>query len=410
MVPRFSMQQVMERVGLDEAELRYFESSLKEFLAAPALGAAGLKAGDYTEDQIALLGRVKDLVYKHGYGMDEVRKEFRGAALANGAGAERMARVIAVTSGKGGVGKTSLTVNLAVAMAKAGKRVGIFDADLGLANVHILMGIRPKFNLSHVLQDGFRMEDIVAEGPYGIKIVSGGQGVREMANLDDDQRRGLLRQIDKLEREVDVLIVDTGAGIGENVLRFATFADEIIAVTTPNMAANADCFSTIKILLEMEPRSRIGLVTNQVRDMYEAKNTYNRLSSACRQNLKYELNDLGHVTDCARMRAANQERRTLTDSEPDAPASLCIARVLETLDDGRVFANREKDRTGFGELLGALKRTMAPAGTKSAPLATPSSHRLPAVTAAQVAAATAPAASRRPAAGPSRSSRPVGAR
>src|SRR5690606_15644388 len=122
-------------------------------------------------------------------------------------------------------------------------------ADLGLANVHILMGIKPRFNMRHVIEDNFSLEDILVEGPLGIKVISGGQGVREMANLTPEQRRVMLRQLDLLERNVDILLIDTGAGISDNVLRFATFADEIVVVTTPNIAAAADGYSIIKILL-----------------------------------------------------------------------------------------------------------------------------------------------------------------
>lgn len=366
MIRRFSIKQVAERTGLDESEIRSYESVFREFLAS---SESGLGRGDFSEEQIAVLNRVKELVRKRGFSVEEVRRELRagiqeiragGGAPVRGPGS---ARVIAVTSGKGGVGKTSLVVNLALAIARTGKRVAVFDADLGLANVHILMGIRPRFSLAHMVRDGFSLEDVLSEGPDGIRIISGGQGAREMANLNEEQRRLLLRQLDRLEREVDVLLVDTGAGISENVLRFATFADEVIAVTTPNLAANADCFSIISILLEMEPRSKIGLVTNMARDMYEAKNTFNRLQKAAETRLHYRLQDLGYVADCPAMRSAAQARRPVLLTDPDSASARSIGQVAATLLSTRVFTNEEK-KPGFGDLMGALKRDMT--GTAAA--------------------------------------------
>jgi len=366
MARRYSVKQAAEATGLEESEIRFYESVFKEFLAFSEMG---LDRNGFTEDHLAILTRIKDLIYKRGFTVDEVKRELKssvaeirekGPAPLRGPGS---ARVIAITSGKGGVGKTSLTVNLAMEIASRGKKVAIFDADLGLANVHILMGVKPRFNLAHLVQNNFSLEDIVTRGPLGIRIVSGGQGVREMANLDDEQRRILLRQIDSLEKEVDVLLVDTGAGISENVLRFATFADEVIAVTTPNIAANADCFSIIKILHEMEPNSKIGVVTNMAKDIYEAKNVFNRLHSASAKMLGRELNDLGYVSQCEEMMKASADRRPLMLAYPDCPAAVCIREVVNTISNRKVFVNHRK-QSGFGDLMGALKRNMT--GTAAA--------------------------------------------
>ena len=270
MIQRFNITQVVEATGLEECEIRFFEQVFREFLTFSQLS---LDKNEFSQDHIDVLQRIKRLIHEDGHSIDEVKRELRGALGAGRSAAKpaaltpytptdapsgRFARVIAVTSGKGGVGKTFVTVNLALAFARAGKRVAIFDADLGLANVHILMGVKPKFNLRHMIEDNFSLDDLVTVGPEGVKIISGGQGVREMANLTAEQRRVILRQLDHLEREVDILLIDTGAGISENVLRFATFADEIIVVTTPNIAAAADGYSIIKILLEMEPGSKLG--------------------------------------------------------------------------------------------------------------------------------------------------------
>ncbi|MBX7244472.1 MAG: P-loop NTPase [Candidatus Sumerlaeaceae bacterium] len=360
MIRRFSITQVVDKTGLEESEIRYFENAFKEFLTFTEMG---LDKNDFTEDHIAILLRIKELVHKRGFTVDEVKRELKSfiknihVKPPKPVKGPSYARVIAITSGKGGVGKTSVVVNLACVIAQTGLRVGIFDADLGLANVHILMGVKPRFNLSHVVQGNFALEDVITKGPLGIPIISGGQGVREMANLNDEQRRVLLRQIDALEREVDVLLVDTGAGISENVLRFATFADEVIAVTTPNLAANADCFSIIKILLEMEPRSKIGVVTNQVQDKYDAKNVFNRLGTAARQHLRYELNDLGHVVDSEHMRVSVTQRRPLVMSYPHSEPARNFQEIVSTIFNEKVFMNSEK-QSSFADLMGCLKRNM----------------------------------------------------
>ncbi|MFH0795251.1 MAG: P-loop NTPase, partial [bacterium] len=273
---RYAIRTVCQKTGLEESEIRYYETVFKEFLTFTRMG---LDKQDFNDDHIELLSRIKELIHKRGFSIEEVKKELKQVQKARQKGdglppakESSYARVIAITSGKGGVGKTTLTVNLAIGLAQRNKRVAIFDADLGLSNVHILMGVRPRFNLSHVIQDGFPLEDVIIEGPLGVKIISGGQGVREMANLREEQRRVLLRHLDQLEREVDILLVDTGAGISENVLRFTAFADEVIVVTTSNIAAAADAFSIIKILREMEPNSKIGLITNQAENHYHSKN------------------------------------------------------------------------------------------------------------------------------------------
>lgn len=361
MIRRFSIKQVVEKTGLEESEIRYYESVFKEFLTFSQMD---LDQNEFSEDHIAILSRVKELIYKRGFTVEEVKRELKSSLkdlkskVPTPVRGPNYARVIAITSGKGGVGKTSVVVNLAISIAQTGRKVAIFDADLGLANVHILMGIKPRFNLAHLIQNNFALEDIITRGPLDIQVISGGQGVREMANLTDEQRRILLRQLDKLEQEVDVLLVDTGAGISENVLRFATFADEVLAVTTPNLAANADCFSIMKILLEMEPNSKIGLITNMARDMYEAKNVFNKLQAATRQVLNYELNDLGYLIESEQMRVASEQRKPVVLAYPQSPVTHCFREITNTIFNAKVFVNQRKE-SSFADLMGALKRNMS---------------------------------------------------
>ncbi len=361
MIRKFSIKQVVEKTGLEESEIRFYENAFREFLTFSEME---LGKNEFTEDHIAILTRIKELIYKRGFTIEEVKRELKSSIQEIRAKhplpikGSNYARVIAITSGKGGVGKTSVVVNLAITIAQTGRKVAIFDADLGLANVHILMGVKPRFNLVHLIQNDFPLEEIITRGPLGIQIISGGQGIRELANLTDEQRRVLLRQLDKLEQEVDVLLVDTGAGISENVLRFATFADEVIAVTTPNIAANADCFSIIKILLEMEPNSKIGLITNMVSDRYEAKNVFNKIQAATRKVLNYELNDLGYLVNSEQMRVATEQRVPVVFAYPHAEITRNFRNIVDTIFNTRVFVNERKE-SSFADLMGALKRNMA---------------------------------------------------
>ena len=371
---RFSIKQVAEKTGLEESEIRFFEKVFSQHLRFTQMEA---DSRSFNADHIDILLRVKDLIQKRGFSIDEVNRELKtalGGGETEGLGASpnappkraltpytkppSLARVIAVTSGKGGVGKTTVAVNLAVELARGGKKVALLDADLGLANCHILLGIKPRFNLRHLVEDGFSLEDLITTTADGVKLISGGQGVRELANLTNEQRRLVLRQIDRLERSVDILIVDTGAGISENVLRFALFADEVITVTTPNVSAAADAFSIIKILLEMDPHAKIGLLANNVRDLYEAKNVFNRLNAATQKFLQYKLGDLGHIVDDAHAQTANQRRQPLVRLFPDSDASRCFQSVVSTLLHEQVFVNHRKE-SSFQDLLGALKRSMA---------------------------------------------------
>lgn len=387
----YSIRDVAQLTGLEESEIRFYEAVFGEFLSFSRLGKSSKRA--FSEDHVVILTRIRDLVQNCGYSTEEIKKDLRQLVRVNGSAAVsnapvtsgsgpagngggngnggsgnghgkvirrpgKPARVISITSGKGGVGKTTVAVNLAMAFAQKGLRVALLDADLGLANAHILLGMKPKFNLSHVVLDKFEIEEVIVRGPLGVQVLSGGQGLREMANLSAEQRGKLLRGLGQLERTIDILLVDTGAGISENVINFASYADEVIVVTTPNLAAITDAFSIIKILLDKDRRSKIGVITNMVEDMYQAKNVFNRLHTAAHKAFEFELGDLGSIARDGEIDKPQQERKPLVLSSPECAAAKNILSIADTILNEKVFKNQEK-QSSFGDLMGEIKRNMA---------------------------------------------------
>ncbi len=243
----------------------------------------------------------------------------------------RRGRVVAVTSGKGGVGKTNLAVNLAVASAAAGRRVTLLDVDLGLANVDILMNLSPRYTLAHVLSGGRSLAEIVTPGPGGVRVVPGASGVPGLADLDQAGREGLLHELGELEESTDLLVLDTGAGISRNVMAFAAAADEVVVVTTPEPTSVLDAFATIKVLSREDALGRIRLVVNQCATRAEADAVSRRVAGACRQFLGLGVDRMGYIMTDYHVGEAVRMRRPLVLAYPDAPASRCIRTLAGLL-------------------------------------------------------------------------------
>ena len=185
--------------------------------------------------------------------------------------------IFSVTSGKGGVGKTSLAVNIATDFASRGYRTVLVDTDLGLANTHILCGVQPQRTLSDYLEGKAQLADIITDGPQGVKLISGGSGVKEMANLDEVGRDRVLAAIKELRPFCDLVILDTGAGISTSVTDFVSISDHTLVVTTSNFAAIADAYGIVKIMVQEGYKSAMHLLVNRVRSPAEAEQVYKKL-------------------------------------------------------------------------------------------------------------------------------------
>ncbi len=205
----------------------------------------------------------------------------------------QLARAIAVTSGKGGVGKSNIAVNLAVCLAQQGMKVCLLDADLGLANVDVLCGLTPKRTLEHVVAGKCRLVDAVMVGPGGFRLIPGASGVARMTELKAEQRYRLLRQLAALERVADVLIIDTGAGINSNVLSFASAANQVVVTTTPEPTSMTDAYSMIKVLVRRRPGADVQLLVNMASSEEEAQAVHRRMDRVCRTFLQRPLSYLG---------------------------------------------------------------------------------------------------------------------
>src|SRR3989440_4318703 len=191
---------------------------------------------------------------------------------------ESRASVIAITSGKGGVGKSNIAVNLAIKLAGAGKDVVLLDADLGLANADVLCNIDLPSNLAHVIARKKELSEVIVQGPGGFRLIGGASGLARMADLSDVDRQRLVDALGELEHEADVILIDTGAGISPNVLAFARAADHVLVVTTPEPTAITDAYAVIKVISRDGNERRVSLLVNQVQSPAEARVVYERIS------------------------------------------------------------------------------------------------------------------------------------
>lgn len=242
-------------------------------------------------------------------------------------------RVIAVSSGKGGVGKTNMSINIAIAYAQLGKKVLVMDADLGLANVNVAMGIIPKYNLYHLIRQKKQMKDIIINTDFGIQIVAGASGFSKIANLSDEERDHFIEEISKMDA-VDIIVIDTSAGVSSNVLDFIAAADDAIIVTTPEPTAITDAYGIIKIIATEIDNMNLGikLIVNRVKSVTEGKKVSERVINIASQFLNLKVDYLGYVYDDPQVSQAILKQKPFIIVDPASKASICIKHIVSRLE------------------------------------------------------------------------------
>jgi flagellar biosynthesis protein FlhG len=261
-------------------------------------------------------------------------------------GNERKTRTIAVTSGKGGVGKTSLSVSLAIALAKDDNKVTLLDADLGLANINVILGIIPKYNLYHVIKGKKKLKDIVIDMPEGIKIIAGASGFHQLANLEEKQRMDFINAIADLDND-DFMIIDTGAGVSQNVLSFVIAADEVIVVTTPEPTAITDAYGIIKSIASQAPDKVIKLIVNRVQSVSEGKRVAQRVINIAGQFLNIKVESLGFVFDDIYVPKSVRNQKPFIVSYPKSKASGCVSIISDRIANKDVDDNEGSGLASF---------------------------------------------------------------
>lgn len=243
----------------------------------------------------------------------------------------RWARVLAVTSGKGGVGKTSTSVNLAIALAQQNQRVVVVDADLGLANVEVLMGLNSLYTLQHVIHGERTMSEILVKGPGGIELVPGSSGLAKLADLGPGARQHVLAGLKELQELADFVVIDTMAGIGQNAIAFAAAADEILLVTTPEPSAIVDGYAAVKTIYQLRDDAVFRLIINLVANDRQAHAVSSKLSNVSQQYLGRKLSYLGHIPRDPHVTQGVMQTYPFLLRYPNAPASKAVRDLATRL-------------------------------------------------------------------------------
>ncbi len=242
-------------------------------------------------------------------------------------------KVISVTGGKGGVGKSNISVNMAVALAMEGHRVMLLDADLGLANVDVMLGLKVKRNLSHVLNGDCDLEDIIITGPEGMKIIPAASGTKSMAHLSEMEHVGLVRAFSSLSEQVDYLIVDTAAGIADNVISFTLASQDVLMVVCDEPTSITDAYALIKVLSQEHNIYNFKVLANMVRSPQEGRHLFSKLTAVSDRFLDVGLEYLGSVPFDENVRNAIRKQKPFVQTYPRSPAAVAIKQLAKKVDD-----------------------------------------------------------------------------
>ncbi|MCX4192951.1 MinD/ParA family protein [Methylophaga sp. OBS1] len=244
----------------------------------------------------------------------------------------RPVKVIAIASGKGGVGKTNVTVNLGVAMASQGKEVVLLDADLGLANIDVMLGLHPQFNLLHVLDGSKSLREIIVEGPAGLKIIPAASGVQKMAELSTAEHAGMIQAFSEMDQHIDVLLIDSAAGIADSVVSFSKAAQEVIVVVCDEPASITDAYALIKLLSREHGVERFHVIANMSRSVQEGRELFDKIALVCERFLDVTLDFMGIVPFDDDLRSAVKKQRSVVDAYPRSKSATAFAHLAKKIE------------------------------------------------------------------------------
>ncbi|MCI5884150.1 MAG: MinD/ParA family protein [Eubacterium sp.] len=268
-----------------------------------------------------------------------------------------VAKVITVTSGKGGVGKSSISVNLAIQLSRMGKRVVIFDADFGLANIEIMLGLHPKFNLADMMYRGKSLNDIIMYGPENVGFISGGSGIQELANLSREQVITLIQKLNELDDYADVIIVDTGAGISDTVLEFVAASEEVLLVATPEPTSITDAYALLKTLNKKASyrpeKTVVKMIANQVHGNRDAKELFEKLGLVVSKFLDIEVEYLGSVPYDHNMQKAIMKQSPISILDPLSNTARALNKIANQLEQNM---EQEEEHYGIVKLFSSVIR------------------------------------------------------
>lgn len=278
--------------------------------------------------------------------MDQAQQLRNVIKKQNQKAAKSTARVITVTSGKGGVGKSNLSVNLAIQFRKMGKKVVIFDADFGLANVEVMFGAIPRHNLSDLIYRNKSIEEIITQGPMEIGFISGGSGILGLNNLTKEQIQYMVKCLEELSTMVDVIIVDTGAGISDSVLEFVLASPEVLLVTTPDPTSLTDSYSLLKALYHqpefVKQNSHIYIVCNRVSNVEEGRLLFEKLNSVVKQFLEGNIQYLGAVPQDSALEKAVRQQKPVSITSPNAKSAEAFSSIANKIINGKEESTNTK--------------------------------------------------------------------
>jgi flagellar biosynthesis protein FlhG len=243
----------------------------------------------------------------------------------------RGTKILAVTSGKGGVGKTNVVANLSVSLSELGKKIVVLDADFGLANIDVLLGLTPRYHLGHVLFGSKTLSEIMVQGPKGIRIIPASSGLQRMSELTLVQRNHMVTCFADLDSDTDFLIIDTAAGISRNVIHFLLSAQEVIVVSAPEPTAIVDAYAVIKIILAEDYKKPVRILINSVEHAEDALEVFCQINSVVKRFLNREIDYLGHIERDSHIPQAVRSQMVVTHRFPNAPASRCFRELARRI-------------------------------------------------------------------------------